>query len=216
MNRKLCVAAVAVFLGAALAAAQTVNFSGTWVLDKSKSDPLLGEGLGGLRGGPGGGFPGGRGGMGGGMPGGRGGAGGGVPGARGGAPGERGDMAGLRNLQNADITLEIQHTEKEIQVVRVFKLEEREQSHTQVLKLDGSASVNPAFLGRGEVKSKATFKSGKITNNSDQKISTPLGEMTISTKEEFTLSKDGQTLTVKTTRITDMGEMTSKQVFTKQ
>jgi len=39
-------------------------------------------------------------------------------------------------------------------------------------------------------------------------------EMTV--KEEYSLSKDGKTLTIKTTRNTPRGEMSSKQVFNRK
>ncbi len=123
----------------------------------------------------------------------------------GGGPGGGGPGAG----QMPDITLTITQIDKELVVDR--QTGERTQKLTY--KLDGSESVNPGMRG-SEVKSKARIEGGAIVNEGTQSISTPNGDMTIETKEVWSVS--GNVLTIETTSKTPRGENTRKQVFAKK
>jgi hypothetical protein len=54
-----------------------------------------------------------------------------------------------------------------------------------------------------------------LTLSSSRTISSQAGEMTITTKETWTLSGDGKTLTVKSETQSPRGTQTSEMVFTK-
>lgn len=58
-------------------------------------------------------------------------------------------------------------------------------------------------------------KGGKLTLISSRTISGQMGEMTITTKETWSLSEDGKTLTVKRETETPRGVQSSEMVFTK-
>jgi hypothetical protein len=59
-------------------------------------------------------------------------------------------------------------------------------------------------------------KDGKLKLNSSRTISTQMGEFTITTKETWSLSDDGKTLTVKRDMETPRGTNSSEMVFTKK
>jgi hypothetical protein len=58
-------------------------------------------------------------------------------------------------------------------------------------------------------------KGGKLMLSSSRTISSQMGEMTITTKEMWSLSEDGKTLTVKRETETPRGVQSSEMVFTK-
>lgn len=149
---------------------QRVDLSGTWILDKEKSDPVRMRAFG--SGGP--------------------------------AP------------ANIDLTVVIEQGENEMKVVRKIKLDERERSVEQRFTFDGQETVNPAAMGRGEMKSKTNWKKDKLLIEGFQTVSTPNGDFELGVKEEFSLSPDAQVLTIRTTRASPRGENTSKQIFNKQ
>lgn len=156
---------------------ERVNLSGTWILDKEKSDPV---------------------------------------GMRGFGPRGRGREGGGPAPANIDLTVVIEQGENELKVVRKIKLDERERSVEQRFTFDGQETVNPAAMGRGEMKSKTNWKKDKLLIEGFQTVSTPNGDFELGVKEEFSLSPDAQVLTIRTTRASARGENTSKQVFNKQ
>jgi hypothetical protein len=177
MNRRNLFMTVAAMAFSLAAAAAGVNLSGTWVLDKDKSDtPRFGAG------------------------GGRGGGGGG----QGGAP---------------DLTLVIRQTDNDLQITRKFSRGDQERSVEQKFTLDGKENTNPAGMGRSgsaEFKSKSKWNKDRLVIEGTQKFNSPRGPLEVEVTEEFSLSADGKTLTVQTTRNTPTGENTSKQVFNKK
>jgi hypothetical protein len=189
----IAVTFAAAFFSAALALAvdESVDLSGTWLLDKSGSDaPHMGRG--GLEGGlPGTGFPGRRG--------------SGIPG--GGRPGGR---------VQGDVTLVIEQTPQELKLTRTITVDGKEQSFTQTFAMDGSESINPTPRGEGESRSNAAWKKQKLVIEGTQKFATPRGEMEVGFREEFSLADDGRSLVLETTRSTPQAQMSMKQVFTKQ
>jgi hypothetical protein len=210
------------------------NLTGTWIFDPAHGDSsgqarrssrrlgdIFGGGYPGI-GFPGGGYPGGY--PGGGYPGG-GYPGGGYPG--GGYPGggrragggdDGGETGGeFPRGQMQDLRLEIVQTENDVQTTRRFAVDGEDQTITQKFLLDGSESRNPGSNGRGEFVSRSTWKNGKLVNTGTQNSSTRGQSYSSTVKEEYSLSKDGKVLTIKTTRMNPRGGETSfKQVFNKQ
>jgi hypothetical protein len=89
---------------------------------------------------------------------------------------------------------------------------------TTVYSLDGKETKveqeTPA--GKIPVLYKANLEKGsKLTLSSSRTISGQMGEMTITTKETWSLSEDGKTLTVKRETETPRGTQSSEMVFTK-
>jgi hypothetical protein len=211
------------------AAEKTGDLNGTWTLDPIRSD-LGGQtrrtsrvgGIPGLGGGfPGGiGFPGG-GGVGlpgggypnpGGYPGGR--RAGGYPNGGGGDDGGEFPGDGTPGGQIRNLTLEIVQKNDGVQTTRTFTVNGEDQTIAQRFTLDGSENTNPASNGRGEFVSTSTWKNGKLINSGSQ--TSDAQDYKTAVMEEYSVSKDGKTLTIKTTKTTSRGEMSSKQVFNKQ
>lgn len=62
---------------------------------------------------------------------------------------------------------------------------------------------------------KAKLENGVLKLNRSSSFSTPMGEISITSKEEWSLSTDGNTLTVKREMITPRGSNSSESVYTK-
>lgn len=185
-------ASLFLLLGAAVVlAAGGIDLSGSWTLDKSKSDPPAQMGRGGARG---------AGGIYGGTLPGRGRAGGG---RRGGG-------------QDGDTALAIEQTADALVITRKMGSGDPNRSLEQHFRMDGAETTNPAPMGRGNITSTVQLTGDALVIQNKQTVSGPNGEMVISSKEEFSLADNGQTLIIKTTRFTPRGELTHKQVFTKQ
>ena len=84
-------------------------------------------------------------------------------------------------------------------------------AQTAVYKLDGSESVNQ--MGMGQAKSKASWDGSRLVIATSMTMSTPNGEMTMDSKEIYSLGAG--VLTIETTRNTPMGSQTRKLVYTK-
>lgn len=85
--------------------------------------------------------------------------------------------------------------------------------------LDGKeTSVNQETpMGAIPVKLKAELgDDGKLKLSSSRTINTPMGEMTVTTKETWSLSEDGKSLTVKREMESPRGTNSSEMVFTKK
>jgi hypothetical protein len=116
-----------------------------------------------------------------------------------------------------DITLVIKQSASDIAVKRtmVFGGGEPRETDTKYT-LDGKEATVPGMMGR-EMKATAKVEGEKIVIDSKGTFQTPQGDTReVSTHEEYTLSADGKTLTITTTRPTPQGDRTSKQVFNKQ
>ena len=88
---------------------------------------------------------------------------------------------------------------------------------TTTYTLDGkeSATEIEGRMGKIPVKLKAELDGGKLKLTRSSTINTPNGEFTTSTKETWSLSDDGKTLTVKREMETPRGTNSSEMVFTK-
>ena len=134
------------------------------------------------------------------------------------------------------MTLTVAQTDKELKVETKTKRAPRPEGETgggqgrgmgrggfgggdgaTVYSLDGKETKveqeTPA--GKIPVVYKANLEKGKLTLSSSRTISGQMGEMTITTKETWSLSEDGKTLTVKRETETPRGTQSSEMVFTK-
>lgn len=117
-----------------------------------------------------------------------------------------GGGAGMR-----DAVTTITQTATELTLVTKFG----EQTRTLTYKLDGSESVNPGMRG-GETKSKVKWDGATLVIESVSNVTGPNGDMQVTSKEVRSLSADGKTMTVVSTRQGQNGEVTQKRVYDKQ
>jgi hypothetical protein len=192
------------------------NFSGTWILDKSKTDrgtsaSGAGGGMGrsgGRRGG--GGIPGGGGSGGGGRN-----PGGGAPG--GGRRGGGANPAAFEPMNDSSVVIE--HSDSILKVVhKVEGAGERTRDYEQLFQLDGSESVNRVAPGNGELKSRTSWEKDKLVTlgTLQPSGSDSAARFTLVFKQEIALSKDGKTLTLKTRMTTPRGQITTTATFLRQ
>ena len=92
---------------------------------------------------------------------------------------------------------------------------------THTYSLDGkettedASAANPG-MGMAGAKLKAELKSdGTLNLSLVRKFNTPMGEAESSTKEKWTLSADGKTLTIDRDQTSPRGSLSAKMVFTK-
>ena len=92
---------------------------------------------------------------------------------------------------------------------------------THTYSLDGKETTEDALaanpgMGMAGAKLKAELKSdGTLNLSLVRKFNTPRGEAEASTKEKWTLSADGKTLTIDRDQTTPRGSFSAKMVFTK-
>jgi hypothetical protein len=89
---------------------------------------------------------------------------------------------------------------------------------TTTYTLDGKETSIEADgpMGKIPVKLKAELEAGKLKLSSSRTFNTQMGEVTMTTKETWTLSDDGKTLTVKRDTESPRGTNSSEMVFTKK
>lgn len=88
---------------------------------------------------------------------------------------------------------------------------------TESLKLDGkeiTVQVDSP-MGPTPMTKKAEIKGGKLQISSTRTMNTQMGEFTITTREEWSMSADGKTLTIKNSVESARGTMTSEMVYNK-
>jgi len=84
--------------------------------------------------------------------------------------------------------------------------------------LDGKETTTETEgqMGKSLVKQKAELDGGKLKLSSVRVMNTQMGEVSITTRETWTLSGDGKTLTVKRETESPRGTNSSEMVFTKK
>lgn len=89
---------------------------------------------------------------------------------------------------------------------------------TRIFSLDGKETTTEAEgrMGKQLVKLKGEIDGGKLKLSSVRTFNTQAGEMSMTTRETWTLSDDGKTLTVKREMETPRGTNSSEMVFTKK
>ena len=202
------------------AAEKLVNLAGTWILDAKRSDPfpqplrsLGAPQMGGssrgedMDGGARGGTPAGSD-MGGGMPGG--GTRGGIPGG-GGTPGfGRGPQPTAQN-----VPMVIEQNESEMRISRMGRVMGKETPVFESYLLDGAEHTQMSQLS-GSPDPVKVVTSAKLKKNSVQVRIKIYGPQKSEVKKEFSLSKDGKTLTVKYSNTTSTGVMVQDQIYHKE
>jgi hypothetical protein len=195
------------------------GFSGSWVIDNTKSDlyprPLMNLGAPGLSsGGPFGGM----GGMGGGPPGGMGGGPpggmGGPPSGMGGPPGGTGTGKGPQAPPQVP-PMVIQQNGSDLQIASSMNINGKEVPMTLTYKCDGSEQVSSMPVPSQDpvkVITKATCKNGKIQIRTQTMYPNNPVEM----KKSYSLSKDGKVLTVKSETSSVMTQTIQNQIYTRQ
>ena len=96
----------------------------------------------------------------------------------------------------------------------VMEQEARGQSLTVTYRLDGSESENSGPRG-GMTTTMSSWEGGALVTEGSQTLSTPRGEFTLEMQERRTLSDNGQTMTVVSTRTTPRGDITAALVYRK-
>ncbi|MCY4662526.1 MAG: hypothetical protein OXF93_22360 [Acidobacteria bacterium] len=81
-------------------------------------------------------------------------------------------------------------------------------------RLDGQPSTNPGL--RGDVTTTSQWDGALIVTEGNQEVSTPRGEISIDLVERRSLSADGQTMTVESTRTLPFGDITITLVYRKE
>jgi hypothetical protein len=124
------------------------------------------------------------------------------------------------------LTLEIVQTDSELQTNRrFFTIDGREKTVTQKFALDGSRCINLASDGEGEFESRTDWKEGKLVHSGTQKttayrlyegVALPKHQRETSVTEEYSISKDGKKLTIKTKSIDPQGATMIKRVFNRR
>jgi hypothetical protein len=183
-----------------------INFSGNWVIQNIKgSSPQAqqggGRGMGRVGGYPRGGYPGG----------GRTGGGGRQSGGRqtGGADDATGIIAPLSYS-----LLVIDHSETALKLTYRSGDTEGQNEFIETFKLDGSESANAGFGGSGQIRTRTTWDKDKlVTLGTQQTSSSDSAASEVVIKQELSLSKNGKTLTVKTTRTANGRSVTMEQTY---
>jgi hypothetical protein len=113
--------------------------------------------------------------------------------------------------------LEISQGANQISITHRLEDPKKDRRKEIRLMLDGTETINPTLLGRGEVKSKARFEGEKLVVENTRKVSGREDEVEIVTREEWTISADSHTLTITTKVSNPRGrERTATQVYTRQ
>ncbi len=110
-------------------------------------------------------------------------------------PPSRSGIVGLPVVETRDLTLVINQRDEEVQITRRFKdINLKAQEIIQKFALDGSQNSNPASNGHGVFLSTSAWKNGELVNLGRQID----GNYKMIVKEEYSISKNGKRLTIKT------------------
>ena len=104
----------------------------------------------------------------------------------------------------------ISHTDGEL----VMEVQLGDQSQKLTYRLDGSTSQNAGPRG-GATSTISSWDGVTLVTEGSQTVSTPRGEFVIEIQERRTLSNNGQTMTVFSTRTTPRGEIKTTLVYRK-
>jgi hypothetical protein len=115
-----------------------------------------------------------------------------------------------------NLTMRIVQTDGEVQIVRQFTIDGEQQTVVQKFALDGSQCINLSSDGRGDFVSRTNWEKKKLVHSGAQTIIVREGRNQIYVKEEYSISKDGKKLTIKTQSSTSRGLVKLKQVFLKE
>ena len=137
---------------------------------------------------------------------------GGGPGGGRGAGGGRGGNGGGRGGFGGGGPTAVTVTQTDGELVMEQQIGGRSQTITY--RLGGSMSEN-AGPRCGMTTTISSWDDAAVVTEGSQTMSTPRGELALETQERRTLSSDGQTMTVASTRTTPRGEMTTTLIYRK-
>jgi hypothetical protein len=139
---------------------------------------------------------------------------------RGGEIGGRNDVETLSEIlpiaPKGNLTLRIVQTDSEVQIMRQSAIDDKNRAIVQKFALDGSQSINLASDGRGDFVSRTTWEKKKLIHSGIQTITMGIQRTQTYVKEEYSISKDGEKLTIKTRSVTPQGIVKLKQVFIRE
>jgi hypothetical protein len=113
-------------------------------------------------------------------------------------------------------SLQIEQTDTEIRMTRRFSGNGPGRTIIQKFKLDGSQCLNVSSNGQGEFQSRSNWKNNKFITFGSQIIYDETFRIESYVKEEYSMSKNGKKLTIKTIATGPNGVITIKQVFHRQ
>jgi dipeptidyl aminopeptidase/acylaminoacyl peptidase len=98
-------------------------------------------------------------------------------------------------------------------VTRIMARDGKERKFTETYTLDGTEHATKSR--RGDVVTKALYEGDRLVVNTSYTMTTKDGERQMSRSSVWTVSPDGQTLTIETTMQTSRGERQMKTVYQK-
>ena len=117
---------------------------------------------------------------------------------------------------SADVTLIIDHRESAVGVRRIVRSGGVEHIRELHYSTDGTEDTNLNFRG-SEVKSKSRWSKGQLITKARQKLDSPLGKVDAELTDVWTISADGQTLTIESAfKVPVAGERKRKEVYLKK
>ncbi len=129
--------------------------------------------------------------------------------------GEGRSGSGAANDAPKDLTLKIEQSAAEIKLERTWTKDAQPYISHETFSLDGKEKLIRDAAGNVDTKAKAKWRKEALLIESVQKVSGRGRSIEIKSRQEFSLSKDGQQLTIKTSQESPSGEVVSKQVFKK-
>jgi len=122
--------------------------------------------------------------------------------------GSGGGSGGGPRMMSPSMTIE--HKDPQLIIKRKFEFQGEERTQESKYTTDGKPNTNEGYRGRS-VKSKTYWDGDKLVTEATRE--TPQG--TFETKEIYSLSEDGKTLTIETSRVGASGP-SRKSVYSKQ
>ena len=132
---------------------------------------------------------------------------------RDGADGTRRHGAQRDGAGRGDAKLIVAQDGNTLKVTRAMAKNGQERTFTQTYTLDGTEQTSKAH--RGTVVTKALYDGDRLLVNSSHTMKTKEGERQMSRASVWTVSPDGQTLTIQTTMQGPRGERQMKTVYQK-
>ena len=114
------------------------------------------------------------------------------------------------------LTLEIQQSPSELTINRKFNRNGEQRQVSQSFTLDGEENSNRDATGSGELLSKSKMHKNSIVIEGTRRLSMGGRSVEAHFKDEYSLSKDRRTLTVKSGLQTPRGMTEIKQTFSRQ
>lgn len=114
-----------------------------------------------------------------------------------------------------NIEMVISHQEPKINIQKTIYVRDQERTQNLSYITDGSETKGEGPMGGTRI-SKSHWEGEKLIVESTMTVSTPRGEFTSESKETWTLSSDGKTLTIDIITKSPRGESIQKQVFNKK